>query len=90
MDALPLLACRRLCSRGGFGKGIFTLWWVKRDGEKVGNQCGEEREESRANKLMLGDSVIAGVFCIGVGGILTVIGCCLLSVQKLHCVLRTS
>lgn len=87
MAAVPLLACRRLCTHGGFGKGIFILGWVKRDGERVGNQCGEEGEESRTIKLMLGDSVIVGMFCIGIGGILTVIGCCLLSVL---CVLRTS
>lgn len=84
MAAVPLLACRRLCTHGGFGKGIFMLGWVKRDGERVGNQRGEE---SRTIKLMLGDSVIVGMFCIGVGEILRVIGCCLLSVL---CVLGTS
>lgn len=25
MAAVPLLACRRLCTHGGFGKGIFML-----------------------------------------------------------------
>lgn len=50
-------------------------------------QPGGEEEGSRTGKAMLRESVIMGVFYLGVEVILAVFKCCLLSMQKLCCVL---
>lgn len=81
-----------LCARVGFQKEVFMWGWVKRggqNGERVGQLwCGVAEEEGRTGKPMPRGSVITGVICIGVEGIL-VLKCHLLSTQKPSCVLQT-
>ena len=50
-------------------------------------QRGVEEDEGWTDKPVLRESVIMGTFCIGVEVILAVVKCCLLSTQKLCCVL---